>query len=78
MKKTKFYELHKKAGAKIVEFAGYEMPVQYSSIIAEHKAVRDSVGVFDVSHMGEFLLEGEDVIDFLQYVMFQLLILSHI
>ena len=37
MKKTKFYELHKKAGAKIVEFAGYEMPVQYSSIIAEHK-----------------------------------------
>ena len=48
MKKTAFNELHKKYGAKLVEFAGYEMPVQYEGIIAEHKAVRNSVGVFDV------------------------------
>jgi aminomethyltransferase len=68
MKKTKFYELHKKAGAKIVEFAGYEMPVQYSSIIAEHKAVRDSVGVFDVSHMGEIFIEGKNALDFVQHI----------
>jgi aminomethyltransferase len=68
MKKTKFYELHKKAGAKIVEFAGYEMPVQYSSIIAEHKAVRDSVGVFDVSHMGEIFIEGNNALDFVQHI----------
>lgn len=68
MKKTKFYELHKKAGAKIVEFAGYEMPVQYSSIIAEHKAVRDSVGVFDVSHMGEIFVEGSNALDFIQHI----------
>jgi len=66
MKKTKFYELHKKAGAKIVEFAGFEMPVQYSSIIAEHKSVRDSVGVFDVSHMGEIFIEGKNALDFVR------------
>ncbi|MBT8387294.1 MAG: glycine cleavage system aminomethyltransferase GcvT [Ignavibacteria bacterium] len=68
MKKTKFHELHKNAGAKIVEFAGYEMPVQYSSIIAEHNAVRDSVGVFDVSHMGEIFIEGSNALDFVQYI----------
>ena len=51
MKHTTFYNIHKNLGAKIVEFAGYEMPIQYSSIIAEHKAVRNSVGVFDVSHL---------------------------
>jgi len=53
----------------MVEFAGFSMPVQYDSIIKEHEAVRSKAGVFDVSHMGEFLLEGEGVIDFLQYVM---------
>lgn len=68
MKKTKFYDIHKKLDAKIVEFAGYEMPVQYSSIIAEHKAVRNSVGVFDVSHMGEFFVKGEKALDFVQGV----------
>ena len=49
MKKTAFYEVHKSLGAKLVDFAGYEMPVQYSSMIQEHKAVRESVGLFDVS-----------------------------
>ena len=60
MKKTAFNELHKKYGAKLVEFAGYEMPIQYEGIIAEHKAVRNSVGVFDVSHMGEVEIHGKD------------------
>ncbi len=53
----------------MVDFASFSMPVQYDSIIKEHEAVRSKAGVFDVSHMGEFLLEGEAVIDFLQYVM---------
>jgi len=68
MKKTKFYNIHKRLGAKIIEFAGYEMPVQYSSIIAEHKAVRNSVGVFDVSHMGEVFVSGEKALDFVQEI----------
>jgi glycine cleavage system T protein (aminomethyltransferase) len=68
MKKTKFYSKHENLGAKIVEFAGYLMPIQYSSIIAEHKAVRTSVGVFDVSHMGEFLISGDKACDLIQYV----------
>jgi len=68
MKKTTFYNIHEKLGAKIVEFAGYLMPIQYSSIIAEHKAVRNSVGVFDVSHMGEIFVKGEKALDFVQYI----------
>ncbi len=68
MKKTKLYNIHEKLGAKIVEFAGFYMPVQYSSIIAEHKAVRNSVGVFDVSHMGEVFISGEKSLDFVQHI----------
>jgi aminomethyltransferase len=68
MKKTKFYDIHKELGAKIVEFAGFEMPVQYSSIIEEHKAVRNSVGVFDVSHMGEVRVKGDSALDFVQKI----------
>ena len=66
MKRTTFYNIHKNLGAKIVEFAGYEMPIQYEGIIAEHKAVRDSVGVFDVSHMGEVEVGGKDAFAFVQ------------
>ncbi len=66
MKKTPFNQIHKDLGAKMVEFAGYEMPVQYSSIVAEHKGVRSGVGVFDVSHMGEFFIYGKDSEPFLQ------------
>ncbi|NHJ21113.1 MAG: glycine cleavage system aminomethyltransferase GcvT [Candidatus Lokiarchaeota archaeon] len=69
LKKTPLYDIHVKLGAKMVDFAGFSMPVQYESIIKEHEAVRTNAGVFDVSHMGEFLLEGKDVIDFLQYIM---------
>jgi aminomethyltransferase len=68
MKKTKFFPIHESLNAKIVEFAGYLMPIQYSSIIAEHKAVRGSVGVFDVSHMGEILIKGDKALDFVQYI----------
>jgi aminomethyltransferase len=68
MKKTKFDNIHHKLGAKMVEFAGYEMPVQYSSSIAEHKAVRNSVGVFDVSHMGEIFVSGDRALDFVQNI----------
>lgn len=68
MKKTKLYKVHQKLGAKIVEFAGYQMPVQYTSIISEHQTVRNSVGVFDVSHMGEFFVRGENALEFVNYV----------
>lgn len=66
--KTKFYNKHIELEAKLVEFAGYQMPIQYSSIIDEHRAVRNSVGVFDVSHMGEVLIKGERAFDFVQYI----------
>lgn len=68
MKKTKFYSLHEKLGAKIVEFADYFMPIQYSSIISEHKSVRNSVGVFDVSHMGEIFVSGSNALEFIQQI----------
>ncbi len=66
MKKTPFNEIHRSLGGKMVEFAGYEMPVQYSGIVNEHRTVRKSVGVFDVSHMGEFYVRGKDAEVFLQ------------
>lgn len=68
MKRTTFYNVHKNLGAKLVEFAGFEMPIQYSSIIAEHKSVRNSVGVFDVSHMGEVFVKGDKALDFVQHL----------
>src|SRR5215475_15215754 len=69
LKRTPFYEKHVALGAKIVPFAGYEMPVQYAQgITAEHKAVRERCGLFDVSHMGEFIIRGERAIDFVTYV----------
>ncbi|CAN5496589.1 glycine cleavage system aminomethyltransferase GcvT [soil metagenome] len=68
MKKTAFNSIHKQLKGKLVEFAGYEMPIQYEGIIAEHKAVRNSVGVFDVSHMGEVEVRGKDAFDFVQKI----------
>ncbi len=68
MKTTKFYPIHQKLNAKIVDFAGFKMPIQYSSIIEEHKTVRSNVGVFDVSHMGEIIIKGDNALDFVQYV----------
>lgn len=66
MKKTAFNNIHRNLGAKLVEFAGCEMPIQYEGIISEHKAVRESVGVFDVSHMGEVEIRGKDAFAFIQ------------
>jgi aminomethyltransferase len=68
MKRTPFYSLHRALGAKLVEFGGFEMPVQYRGIIEEHRAVRQAVGLFDVSHMGEFRVAGRGALDFLQRV----------
>jgi aminomethyltransferase len=68
LKRTPFYELHEQAGAKLIDFGGFEMPVQYDSIRKEHNAVRDSVGVFDVSHMGEFFISGSEALDLIQFV----------
>ncbi|MBP5590150.1 MAG: glycine cleavage system aminomethyltransferase GcvT [Bacteroidales bacterium] len=68
MKNTPFIEFHKAAGARIVPFAGYNMPIEYFGINAEHMTVREKVGVFDVSHMGEFIVKGDNALAFLQYV----------
>jgi aminomethyltransferase len=68
MKNTALTDIHIKAGAKIVPFAGYNMPVQYAGINAEHETVRKAVGVFDVSHMGEFILKGDNALDLIQRV----------
>lgn len=68
MKKTFLYEEHVKAGAKFTEFGGWDMPVQYTSVIDEHNAVRNNVGVFDTSHMGTFIIKGDGAEAFLNKV----------
>ncbi len=68
MKTTPYTDLHIKLGAKMAEFAGYNMPIQYTTLIEEHNNVRNNVGVFDVSHMGEFRAKGPIAKHFMQYV----------
>ena len=68
MRKTALYQKHVDLGAKLVPFAGFEMPVSYEGVNIEHQNVRNHLGVFDVSHMGEFFIEGPETIDLLQYV----------
>ena len=68
MKNTALTQTHIDLGAKMVPFAGYNMPVQYAGINAEHETVRKGVGVFDVSHMGEFILKGDKALDLIQRV----------
>lgn len=68
MKSTPFTQKHIALGAKMAEFAGYNMPISYSGINDEHAAVRKNAGVFDVSHMGEFILKGENALDLIQRV----------
>ena len=63
MKSTPFLAKHIALGAKMAEFAGYNMPISYSGINDEHAAVRNNAGIFDVSHMGEFILKGEHALD---------------
>jgi len=67
MRKTQLYEIHKKT-AKMTEFAGFEMPLWYKGITEEHLAVRNNVGIFDVSHMGRVIITGKDAASFLNYV----------
>lgn len=66
LKRTPLYDEHRALGARLVEFSGWEMPVQYSGILDEHRAVRERAGLFDVCHMGEFHIEGPGALDFLQ------------
>ena len=68
MKKTSLFDIHVKLNAKMVPFAGFNMPVQFEGVNAEHLKVRSSVGIFDVSHMGEFLIDGENATEFLNYI----------
>lgn len=69
LKKTSLHDRHIILGGKMVEFAGYEMPIQYSSIVKEHNMVREKCGLFDVSHMGEIEISGKEAADFVQYLL---------
>ena len=62
--RTSLYDRHAALGAKLVPFAGWEMPLQYAGIVAEHQAVRSAAGLFDVSHMGEFVVRGPGAVAF--------------
>src|SRR5258705_5678280 len=68
LKKTPLHALSQELGGRLVDFAGWEMPVQFSSVIDEHMAVRTAAGLFDVSHMGEIEIEGKDALAFVQRV----------
>lgn len=68
MKTTRLYASQKRLGAKMIEFFGWEMPVEFSGIVGEHMAVRTRAGLFDVSHMGEILISGKQALDFVQYL----------
>ena len=68
MKKTSLYNNHLKLNAKMVDFGGFNMPIQYQGISIEHNAVRKNVGIFDVSHMGEFFIKGDESLKFLDFV----------
>ena len=68
MKKTALYNKHVELGAKMLPFAGYEMPIQYEGVNIEHLTVREKVGVFDVSHMGEFLISGKEALNLIQKI----------
>ena len=68
MKRTALNEVHRRAGARMVEFAGWEMPVRYEGLVAEHTAVRTAAGIFDAGHMGEFRIEGPGAADLVQRV----------
>src|SRR6476620_3325189 len=65
MKRTPLFAAHQKLGGKLIEFGGWEMPVQYTSITDEHLAVRSAAGIFDISHMGEFTIRGSGALEFL-------------
>src|SRR4026207_2296058 len=68
LKRTPLYDVRRKAGAKMVPFGGWEMPVQYTGIIEEHRTVRGAVGLFDISHMGEFEIAGPEALAIVQRI----------
>ncbi|MCK4338265.1 MAG: glycine cleavage system aminomethyltransferase GcvT, partial [Candidatus Aminicenantes bacterium] len=68
MKKTRLHSCHEKLDAKMIEFFGWHLPVEYSGIMEEHMAVRQKAGLFDVSHMGEIIVRGEQALDLVQYL----------
>src|SRR5215468_8518195 len=69
LKRTPLYSVHQKLGGKLIEFGGWEMPVQYSSIVDEHLAVRRAGGLFDISHMGEVFVTGPGALAFLNHTL---------
>ena len=71
MKETALFGSHQELGGKLVEFAGYALPIQYKGISDEHHAVRERVGMFDVSHMGEIFIQGPDALHAVQYLITQ-------
>ena len=68
LKQTPLYDTHLKYGGKVIDFGGWALPVQYSGIIEEHEAVRNNAGLFDVSHMGEVMVEGKDAESYINYL----------
>ncbi len=69
LKRTALYSAHQKLGAKLIDFGGWEMPVQYTSITDEHLAVRNAAGIFDISHMGEVTVSGAGAAEFLNHTL---------
>lgn len=69
LRKTPLHDIHVAAGGRMVAFAGYELPIQYASILDEHRTVREAVGLFDLSHMGEVEIRGEEAVAFLRYAL---------
>ena len=69
LKRTSLYSAHQKLGARLIDFGGWEMPVQYSSIIDEHLAVRNAAGIFDISHMGEVMVSGALAVEYLNHIL---------
>src|SRR4051794_30501437 len=69
LKRTPLYNAHQKLGARLIEFGGWEMPVQYTSIIDEHNAVRTAAGIFDIAHMGEVLVSGAAAVEYLNGIL---------
>jgi aminomethyltransferase len=65
LQRTSLFAAHQRAGARLIDFGGWEMPVQYSSIVDEHLCVRRAAGIFDISHMGEVLVSGPSAAEFL-------------
>src|SRR5579862_4251673 len=68
LKRTPLHAVHRSLGAKMVDFGGWDMPVQYSGLLDEHHAVRQRVGIFDVSHMGEIEIRGPEALKLVEYV----------